>query len=229
MKITKSKLKQVIREVLKEASIRGTGDVGRSVYARRKADPQWQPTGEYEADPDKPGEVRPILKKQGDEYTDAVRKADQSTGHRRWCMSKALEAFPYRYADIGPNKGKDLNKGKREELVVRCFDLVKAAADKGDMDWWGIQYNLGLVEEGSKIKITKSKLAQIIKEELKESAWPEEQLTQEEQKVIEQIELLVAAIKAMGESNPAMTDEYVSLFRALEEAGLSTANVAKMV
>ena len=79
------------------------------------------------------------------------------------------------------------------------------------------------------MKITKSKLKQIIKEELKESAWPEEQLTQEEQKVVEQIELLVAAIKAMGESNPAMTDEYVWLFRALEEAGLSTANVAKMV
>ena len=56
MKLTKSKLKQIIKEALKEASIRGTGDVGRSVYARRAADPQWQPTGEYETDPDKPGE-----------------------------------------------------------------------------------------------------------------------------------------------------------------------------
>ena len=164
MKLTKSKLAQIIKEMLKEAPIRGMGDVGRSAYARRKADPQWQPTGEYEADPDKPGEVRPILKKQGDEF----RKSDGQlrAGHRSWCRSKALKAFPRRVADIGPDKGKDLNKGKRDELEQRCFDLVKTAADKGDMDWWGIQHSLGLVEGNTKMKITKSKLAQIIKEEL---------------------------------------------------------------
>ena len=183
MKLTKSKLKQVIREVLKEASIRGTGDVGRSVYARRKADPQWQPTGEYEADPDKPGEVRPILKKQGGDFrtSDGQRRA----GHRSWCRSQALKAFPERVADIGPNKGKDRNKDKREELTQRCFDLVKTAADKGDMDWWGIKSNLGLVEGDSKMKITKSQLTQIIKEELEAVLSEDDNWIQDAEKDIE--------------------------------------------
>ena len=183
MKITKSKLKQVIREVLKEASIRGTGDVGRSVYARRKADPQWQPTGEYEADPDKPGEVRPILKKQGGDFRTS--DGQLRAGHRSWCRSQALKAFPERVADIGPNKGKDRNEDKREELTQRCFDLVKTAADKGDMDWWGIKSNLGLVEGDSKMKITKSQLTQIIKEELEAVLSEDEDWIQDAEKDIE--------------------------------------------
>ena len=184
MKLTKSKLKQVIREVLKEASIRGTGDVGRSVYARRKADPQWQPTGEYEADPDKPGEVRPILKKQGGDFRTS--DGQLRAGHRSWCRSQALKAFPERVADIGPNKGKDRNKDKREELTQRCFDLVKTAADKGDMDWWGIKSNLGLVEGDSKMKITKSQLTQIIKEELQAVLSEASNCIQDAEKDIEQ-------------------------------------------
>ena len=183
MKLTKSKLKQVIREVLKEASIRGTGDVGRSVYARRKADPQWQPTGEYEADPDKPGEVRPILKKQGGDFRTS--DGQLRAGHRSWCRSQALKAFPERVADIGPNKGKDRNKDKREELTQRCFDLVKTAADKGDMDWWGIKSNLGLVEGDSKMKITKSQLTQIIKEELEAVLSEDDNWIQDAEKDIE--------------------------------------------
>ena len=127
--------------------------------------------------------MRPILKKQGDDF----RKSDGQlrAGHRRWCRSEALKAFPERIADIGPNKGKDRNEDKREELTQRCFDLVKTAADKGDMDWWGIKSNLGLVEGDSKMKITKSQLTQIIKEEL-EAVLSEKKLTSKDRQDLKQ-------------------------------------------
>ena len=127
--------------------------------------------------------MRPILKKQGGDFRTS--DGQLRAGHRSWCRSQALKAFPERVADIGPNKGKDRNEDKREELTQRCFDLVKTAADKGDMDWWGIKSNLGLVEGDSKMKITKSQLTQIIKEELEAVLSEDEDWIQDAEKDIE--------------------------------------------
>ena len=85
------------------------------------------------------------------------------------------------------------------------------------------------------MKITKSQLKQIIKEELDESYgasmnpsnWQSE-LTPEQEEVQELIYQLTDKIEAMGDSNPAMTDVYVNLFRALKSAGISVDRVAML-
>jgi len=80
---------------------------------------------------------------------------------------------------------------------------------------------------GDKMKLTKSKLKQLIKEELNEYNG-ENQLTSEQQKVISLIEDLVTAVYAMEKSNPTMSDDYIQLFRALNAVGVNTTAVAMM-
>ena len=85
------------------------------------------------------------------------------------------------------------------------------------------------------MKLTKSKLKQIIREEVGkiteyEDSWgsgPE--FTEEEQAVREAIDDLAKAVEAMGRSNPDLTDDYQYLFRVLQKAGVRTAVIAKMV
>ena len=85
------------------------------------------------------------------------------------------------------------------------------------------------------MKITKAYLKKLIKEEIAEmddeeySGYPSPSFTPEEKKVREQIKSLVEAIEAMKSSNPEMTDDYIFLFRALEEAGVDTAEVVKRI
>ena len=82
------------------------------------------------------------------------------------------------------------------------------------------------------MKITKKQLTKIIKEELKEyddEAYPMPEFTPEEQRVRDLIDEMVEAVKAMGSSNPDMTDDYVYLFRALQKAGLRVASIAGLV
>ena len=67
------------------------------------------------------------------------------------------------------------------------------------------------------MKITKTRLMEIIKEELKEQDAP--QLTPEQKKVISLMRNLISAIEAMGQSVPEMTDTYLALLRALKNAG----------
>ena len=83
------------------------------------------------------------------------------------------------------------------------------------------------------MKITRSQLQEILKEYrgLKEGTPLNEQysaaeFTPEEDAVIDAMENLEALIVTMGQSNPDMTDYYISLFRALEKAGLSTKAIA---
>ena len=66
------------------------------------------------------------------------------------------------------------------------------------------------------MKITKTRLMEIIKEELKERDAP--QLTPEQKKVISLMRNLISAIEAMGQSVPEMTDTYLALLRALKNA-----------
>ncbi len=82
------------------------------------------------------------------------------------------------------------------------------------------------------MKITKKQLTKIIKEELKEyddEAYPMPEFTPEEQRVRDLIDEMVEAVKAIGSSNPDMTDDYVYLFRALQKAGLRVASIAGLV
>ena len=82
------------------------------------------------------------------------------------------------------------------------------------------------------MKITKQQLTKMVREELKEyddEAYPMPEFTPEEQKVRDLIDEMVNAIKAMGKSNPDMTDDYIYLFRALKKAGVKPDMVAKMM
>tara|TARA_Y100000310_G_scaffold143501_1_gene142862 strand:- start:687 stop:920 length:234 start_codon:yes stop_codon:yes gene_type:complete len=76
------------------------------------------------------------------------------------------------------------------------------------------------------MKITKSQLKQIIKEELNEQF--DAELTPEQQQVEELCYQLVDALGAMGRSNPNLTDAYVNLFRALKSAGVAVDRVAML-
>jgi hypothetical protein len=76
------------------------------------------------------------------------------------------------------------------------------------------------------MKISKSQLKQIIKEELKEQY--DAELTPEQQQVEELCYQLVDAIDAMGHSNPELTDAYINLFRALQSTGVNVKNVAML-
>ena len=71
------------------------------------------------------------------------------------------------------------------------------------------------------MKITKTRLMEIIKEELKERDAP--QLTPEQKKVISLMRNLISAIEAMGQSVPEMTDTYLALLIALKNAGAGAA------
>ena len=76
------------------------------------------------------------------------------------------------------------------------------------------------------MKITKTQLKQIIKEELKEQY--DAELTPEQQQVEELSYQLIDAIDAMGRSNPNLTDAYINLFRALKSAGVAIDRVAML-
>ena len=76
------------------------------------------------------------------------------------------------------------------------------------------------------MKITKTQLKQIIKEELERESeegksYYHESLTPEEKRVEDLCNELAKAVYEMGESNPDLTDTYLRVFRALKGAGLS--------
>ena len=76
------------------------------------------------------------------------------------------------------------------------------------------------------MNITKQQLKRIIKEEIDDLYG--EDFTPEQQEVIEMMNSLSAAIRRMGQSNPNMTDNYISLFRALMGVGVNVKNVSMM-
>ena len=86
------------------------------------------------------------------------------------------------------------------------------------------------------MKITKSQLKQIVKEELDNLKEYEEdnpyasgpQFSESEQQAVDAINAAADAIINMGQSNPEMTDAYIGLFRVLERAGVNTKAVARM-
>lgn len=87
------------------------------------------------------------------------------------------------------------------------------------------------------MKLTKSKLKQIIKEELEELAtqvneeWYDDGpgYTPEQQKVANALEDLIELIYNMERSNPEMTDLYIGLLRALQQSGVKISALASMV
>ena len=79
------------------------------------------------------------------------------------------------------------------------------------------------------MKLTKSQLKKIIKEELDEWVPPEPELTPAQQTVTELCGQLTEAIYEMERSSPDMTDTYLILFRALAAKGLSIKAMAQMV
>tara|TARA_Y100000593_G_scaffold82780_1_gene155762 strand:- start:411 stop:650 length:240 start_codon:yes stop_codon:yes gene_type:complete len=79
------------------------------------------------------------------------------------------------------------------------------------------------------MKLTKTKLKQIIKEELNEYSGYGDDLTPEQQKVVSKFQELTEAVYEMGESDPAMTDYYIMLLRALEQSGVRIQALAHMV
>ena len=79
------------------------------------------------------------------------------------------------------------------------------------------------------MKLTKSQLKQLIKEELSEYMEYEGELTPEQQNVTKLCEQLTEAIYDMGEGSADMVDTYLVLFRALAAAGLNIKYMAQMV
>tara|TARA_R110002110_G_scaffold393636_1_gene607449 strand:- start:44 stop:283 length:240 start_codon:yes stop_codon:yes gene_type:complete len=79
------------------------------------------------------------------------------------------------------------------------------------------------------MKLTKSQLKQLIKEELSEYMEYEGELTPEQQNVTKLCEQLTEAIYDMGEGSADMVDTYLVLFRALANAGLNIKYMAQMV
>ena len=79
------------------------------------------------------------------------------------------------------------------------------------------------------MKLTKSQLKQLIKEELSEYMEYEGELTPEQQNVTKLCEQLTEAIYDMGDSSADMVDTYLVLFRALANAGLNIKYMAQMV
>jgi len=81
------------------------------------------------------------------------------------------------------------------------------------------------------MKLTKSQLKQLIKEELSEYMEYDmsANLTPEQQNVTKLCEELTEAIYDMGDSSPDMVDTYLVLFRALANAGLNIKYMAQMV
>jgi 20S proteasome alpha/beta subunit len=77
------------------------------------------------------------------------------------------------------------------------------------------------------MKITKSKLKQIIKEEMEES-WRPGEFNDKEEAVRVMAEELVEAIREMGNSNPELTDHYIMIMRALRDAGVSIEALVQM-
>jgi len=82
------------------------------------------------------------------------------------------------------------------------------------------------IAEGQSMKITKQQLKRLIKEEVDDLYG--EDFTPEQQEVIKMMDSLTEAIKLMGQSNPNMTDNYISLFRALMGVGVNVKNVSMM-
>jgi hypothetical protein len=78
------------------------------------------------------------------------------------------------------------------------------------------------------MKLTKSKLKQIIKEELNEYNGYGDGLTPEQRKVVSKFQELTEAVYEMGESDPEMTDYYIMLLRALGDAGVNIKAIANM-
>lgn len=80
------------------------------------------------------------------------------------------------------------------------------------------------------MKLTKSKLKQIIKETINEE-WYDEvtEYTPDQQKVVDAMENLIELIYEMEESNPEMTDLYIQMLRGLQQAGVSIKHLAMMV
>jgi hypothetical protein len=84
------------------------------------------------------------------------------------------------------------------------------------------------------MKITKSKLKQIIKEELSTQVneeWYNDgtEYTPEQQKVADAMGSLIELIYNMEHSNPEMTDLYIQMLRALQQAGVRISALASMV
>tara|TARA_R100000008_G_C3559353_1_gene155165 strand:- start:478 stop:714 length:237 start_codon:yes stop_codon:yes gene_type:complete len=77
------------------------------------------------------------------------------------------------------------------------------------------------------MKITKSQLKQIIKEEM-EDYGRESELSDKEEAVRVMAEELVEAIREMGNSNPELTDYYIMILRALRDAGVNIKALAGM-
>ena len=80
------------------------------------------------------------------------------------------------------------------------------------------------------MKLTKSQLKQLIKEQLNEYTEYDmsAKLTPEQQNVTKLCEQLTEAIYDMGDSSADMTDTYLVLFRALAAAGLNLKYMAMM-
>ncbi len=79
------------------------------------------------------------------------------------------------------------------------------------------------------MKISKKRLQKIINEErarIVREQYGAPEFTPEQEAVIEAMGDLEVLIDAMGSSDPDMTDYYISLFRALMEAGVNVNAVA---
>jgi len=76
------------------------------------------------------------------------------------------------------------------------------------------------------MKLTKTILKQLIKEE-----WYNDgtEYTPEQQKVVDAMGDLIELIYNMEHSNPEMTDLYIQMLRALQQAGVRISALASMV
>ena len=78
------------------------------------------------------------------------------------------------------------------------------------------------------MKITRKQLKKLIKEELNEQ-FGGSQLTPQQEKVENMCFELADAIYDMGQSSPDMTDAYLQVLRAFQQAGVNLKNLTMLV
>jgi len=122
MKLTKFKLKQLIKEelegMLAEAIINDPRRPTQDVYDQRFADPSWQRTGDYEEDPNRPGEMRSILQRQ----ESAPQMALEEFSHRK-CEEWAAKYFPDRDGDPSSAGLRSDWPPEKTEFFEKCREI----------------------------------------------------------------------------------------------------------
>jgi len=201
MKLTKSKLKQIIKEETTRGLKEEVIDLGK--YKAKKEREGMKDTVLVTKEPSYSGEH--TIYDPGEFELVVVDTEEQYTALLQGDFSKA--------EDLGAQ-----------------FDTIMFGMDPPLYEKKGKQTSQDIRRGNHRMKLTKSKLKQIIKETINEEWYNQApEYTPEQQKVVDAMGDLIELIYDMEESNPEMTDLYIQMLRGLQQAGVSIKHLAMMV